>query len=64
MVNSIERPSISNKDFEPLFYGIDQPVDQKKISVIEEFFTKIEDNLIGLQTQPFSSKTFREGFGS
>ena len=30
MVNSIESPTISNNDIEPLPYQIDQPVDWKK----------------------------------
>ena len=30
MVNSIESPTISNNDIEPLPYHIDQPVDWKK----------------------------------
>ena len=57
MVNSIKSPTISNNDIEPLPYHIDQPVDWKKIiNVIKDRFTKIEDALIDLQTQQFSSK--------
>ena len=44
MVNSIERPTISKNDIEPLPHDTDQPDDWKKIlNVIEDRFTKIED---------------------
>ena len=57
MVNSIESPTISNNDAEPLPHDIDQSVDWKKIiNVIEDCFTKIEDALIDLQTQQFPTK--------
>ena len=49
MVNSIESPTISNNDAEPLPYDIDQPTDWKKIvNVIEDNFTKIDDALVDL----------------
>ena len=56
-VNSIERPTISKNDVEPLPHDIDQPDDWKRIlNVIEDRFTKIENALIGLKMQQFSSK--------
>ena len=52
MVNSVESPTISNKDVESLAHNIYQPVDCKKtISVIKDRFTKLEDASIALQTQ-------------
>ena len=57
MVNSTESPTISNNDAEPLPHDIDQSVDRKKIiNVIEGHFIKIENALIDLQPQQFSSK--------
>ena len=57
MVNSVESPTIWNKDVESLAHNIDQPVDRKEIiSVIKDRFTKLEDASIALQTQQFSSK--------
>ena len=57
MVKSIESPTISNNDVQPLPYDIDQLVDWKKIiNVVEDSFTKIKDVLIGLKTQQFSLK--------
>ena len=49
MVNSIESPTISNNDAEPLPHDINQPTDWKKIvNVIEDNFTKIDDALVDL----------------
>ena len=58
MENNIESPTISNNDAEILPHDIDQPADWKKkiTNVREERFIKIEDALIDLQTQQFSSK--------
>ena len=57
MVNSIESPTISNNDVEPLRHDIDQSVGWKKIiKLIEDRFTKIEHALIGLKTHQLSSK--------
>lgn len=52
MVNSIEIHTISDNDVEPLSHDIDQSVDWEIIIyVIQDFFTTINDALIGLQTQ-------------
>ena len=56
MVNSIESPTISNNDVEPLPHEIEQQKKLQKKKVIEDSFPKKEDALIGLKTKQFSSE--------